>query len=272
MPEEWPDRWFVTNGVVAVGPVSFGRLLQGVAQGQIPEGSVVRHESWHAWRRLEDIGPRGSDGRQQTVEGLALLSSSLELCQSSPVSEPPPRSRRDRRNSSVPPVEPPVRSAWRPVRVDPASAFEKVEDLGEALVVGLSMAVPAAAADVGIVHSYRADVGGMLTVGGHGPGTELLLGERVADSDPTLTAARAGSTILAEAEFGENGRHLLGRLERCLAGTRGVAMVPLVLYGELVAMFELGRRNRAFRAREIARAEDVVDALAERSVVMGWLE
>jgi hypothetical protein len=36
-------------------------------------------------------------------------------------------------------------------------------------------------------------------------------------------------------------------------------------------MIELGRSARLFRAREIARVEDVVEALAERIVVAGWL-
>jgi hypothetical protein len=48
-------------------------------------------------------------------------------------------------------------------------------------------------------------------------------------------------------------------------------MVPVVLYGDLVAIFELGRTARPFRAREVARAEDVLDALASRCVVMGWI-
>jgi hypothetical protein len=37
-------------------------------------------------------------------------------------------------------------------------------------------------------------------------------------------------------------------------------------------MIELGRAARPFRAREIARVEDVIDVLAERIVVAGWLE
>jgi hypothetical protein len=52
----------------------------------------------------------------------------------------------------------------------------------------------------------------------------------------------------------------------------GVAMVPLRLYGELVALFEVGRGGHPFRAREIARVEDVVEVLTERAVLMGWFE
>jgi len=69
--DEWPDRWFVTNGVVAVGPVSFELLLRGVALGRIPRGSVVRHESWQVWRRLEDIGAL------MVLEHVAMLASML---------------------------------------------------------------------------------------------------------------------------------------------------------------------------------------------------
>ena len=37
------DRWFVTNGVVAVGPVTFELVLRGVATGRISTSSFVRH-------------------------------------------------------------------------------------------------------------------------------------------------------------------------------------------------------------------------------------
>ena len=37
-----------------------------------------------------------------------------------------------------------------------------------------------------------------------------------------------------------------------------------------MAIFELARSQRPFKAREVARVEDVVEALAARCVVMGW--
>jgi hypothetical protein len=49
-------------------------------------------------------------------------------------------------------------------------------------------------------------------------------------------------------------------------------MVPVCLYGELMAMIEVGRGGQPFRAREIARMEDVTEVLTERAVLMGWLE
>jgi hypothetical protein len=99
-----------------------------------------------------------------------------------------------------------------------------------------------------------------------------LLGERLAEDDPTLVAAKNGFTVLSEPQFGNESRHIAGRLIRCLPHVLGVAMVPLCLYGELVAIFEVGRGGQPFRAREIARVEDVIEVLAERAVLMGWLE
>ncbi|MGC4093425.1 MAG: hypothetical protein QM756_37125 [Polyangiaceae bacterium] len=148
--------------------------------------------------------------------------------------------------------------------------LEHATEFGQALLLSLSTAATAASAEVGLVHRVRRDLGCVVVAGGHGSTTEHLLGERLSDDDPTLAAARAGHTVLGEPEFGENSRFLLGRLGRCLPLARGVAMVPLLLYGDLVAIFELGRMHAPFRAREIARVEDVVEALAGRSVVMGW--
>jgi len=53
---------------------------------------------------------------------------------------------------------------------------------------------------------------------------------------------------------------------------QSVAMVPLLVYGELVALFGIARNSWPFRAREIGWVEDVIGALAERTVVMGWAE
>jgi hypothetical protein len=271
--DEWPDRWFVTNGVVAVGPVSFELLLRSVAQGRIPRGSFVRHDTWQVWRRLEDIGALSRDGRQRTIEDLALLSSSLELRAQGPLSEPPPPPSGQEIRASIAPGDSTPQSALhrlRPVSVDPVGVLEHATELRQALLLTLSTAVAAAAAEVGLVHRVRRDLGAVVVIGGHGSTTEHLLGERFNDADPTLAAAHAGHTVVSEPEFGENSRFILGRLGRCLPGARGVAMVPLLLYGELVAIFELGRALRPFRAREVARAEDVIEALAARSVVMGW--
>jgi hypothetical protein len=266
------DRWFVTNGVVAVGPVSFDLLMRGAEHGRIPHGSFVRHESWQVWRRLDEIGSLPPDGREQTVEDLATHSESLESRASNPNDSAPPPSNGELKLDLRGTRQVAPRSTFRATTVDPVGVLSHAYDLSEALLLTISTAVAAAGAEVGLVHRSRRDLRSVVTVGGHGPRTERLLGERIADDDPTLNAAQSGFSVMSEPQLGTESRHIAGRLIRCLPEIRAVAMVPLCVYGELVALFEIGRGGQPFRAREIARVEDVVDVLAERAVLMGWLE
>lgn len=264
------DQWYVTNGIVAVGPVTFDLLTRGLAHGRIPTNSFVRHESWKVWRRLEDIEGLSTVTRMRTVEELSVISLSAEGRASSPYSVPPP-----------PPAEiEPVRAAddeaprstMRPVAVDPVGVLASARDLDDAFLLTLSTAVAASCAHVGLLHRVRPDFGATVVACVQGPGAELLLGERLAADDAALNAADVGHTVIGEPRLGDAGRYIAGRIGRCIPNPRGVAMVPLILHGALVAMVELGRRFRPFRAREIARVEDVVEALAERIVVMGWID
>jgi hypothetical protein len=268
------DRWYVTNGVVAVGPVDFDLLTRGMMHGQIPNGSLVRHESWKVWRPLEDIRSLSPAERDRTVEHFADISASVDARACSPASNPPPPPRREELHDlSCEQEETPSRQSLRPVAVDPVGVLANAQDLDEAFLLALSTAVKAAGATVGLVHRWRPDLDSVVTQYGHGPKTELLLGERLGADDATLAAARAGNTVMGEPQPGEAARYCAGRLGRCLGSNpRGIAMVPLHLFGKLLAMFELGRETRPFRACEIARVEDVVEALAERIVVTGWVE
>jgi hypothetical protein len=210
--------------------------------------------------------------RRKTIEDLASASAGVEQRARSVLSEPPPPPSGAELSSRPVNLEPAQRKSFRPVSVDPVGVLSNAAELQEALLLTVSTAVAAASADVGLVHRVRGDLNAAVTVGGHGPGTELLLGERLAREDPTLVAARSGRTVLSEPIPGDVSRYLIGRIERCLPEPASVAMVPLLLYGELVAIFEIGRRGRPLRAHEVARVEDVVEALAERTVVMGWLD
>jgi hypothetical protein len=266
------DRWFVTNGVAAVGPVTFELLLRGVAHGRIATTSFVRHESWQVWRRFDELESLSAVHRRKTVEDLANASAGVEQRARSIFSEPPPPPSGAELSSRPVNVEPAQRTSFRPVSVDPVGVLSNASELQDALLLTVSTAVAAASADVGLVHRVRGDLGAAVTVGGHGPRTELLLGERLSREDPTLLAARGGRTVLSEPRPGDVSRYIIGRIERCIPDPVSVAMVPLLLYGELVALFEIGRRARPLRAHEVARVEDVVEALAERTVVMGWLD
>lgn len=266
------DRWFVTNGVVAVGPVTFDLLTRGVAHGRIPANSFVRHESWKVWRRLEDIDGLSAVTRLKTIQELAGLSQNADMRASDPGNEPGPPMSHTELDVPANDAEVPPRSTMRPVAVDPVGVLANAQDLDDACLLALSTAVAASSAHVGLLHRVRPDLGATVTACVQGANAERLLGEKLAAHDPALAAADAGHTVMGEPRFGEAGRYIAGRIGRCVPNPRGVAMVPLTSGGALVAMLELGRRWRPFRAREIARVEDVVEALSERIVVMGWLE
>lgn len=263
------DQWFVTNGVVAHGPVEFDRLTAGLAHGRISPRSFVRHQSWKVWRALSEIEGLSALDRRETVERLAGISSVAEERAADPRSYPPPPISSpevvELRMDSTPPL-----SSVRPAAVDPVGVLTSARDLEDALLLTLSTAVAAAKADVGLLHRPRPELGAVVTSYAHGPHAESLLGARLAEDDPSLLAARTGHTILGEPQPGDAGRYIAGRLAPCLGTVRGIAMIPIIVFDDLVAMLELGRAVSAFRAREIGRVEDVIEAVVGRIVVQGW--
>jgi hypothetical protein len=59
------DKWYVTDGMNAVGPVELTLLVRGVEAGRVPLDSFVRHEGWKVWRPLADFAE--SDGVPEPV-------------------------------------------------------------------------------------------------------------------------------------------------------------------------------------------------------------
>src|SRR5262245_9310378 len=49
------DRWYVTNGTTAVGPVNFELLARGIEAGKVPLESFIRHEAWTVWKPLAEV-------------------------------------------------------------------------------------------------------------------------------------------------------------------------------------------------------------------------
>lgn len=263
-----PDQWFVTNGVVAMGPVEFERLATGLAGGKIPPASFVRHKSWRVWRELREIEKLSTRDRFETVLMLADISGAAEKRAANPSSCPPPplEDAPDSTADSQPPL-----SSMRPAAVDPVAVLAAARNLEDALLLTLSTAIAAANADVGLLHQTRPEHGAVVTSYAHGKNAEALLGARIPEDDPALVSARTGRTVMGEPQHGDTGRYIAGRLSPCLGTVRGVAMVPVVVFGELVALIELGRGQTPFRAREIARVEDVIEAFTARVVVQGWI-
>ena len=264
VPASSEDRWYVTNGVVAVGPVGFELMKRGIEAGRIPPGSFVRHETWKVWRRLEDIGALTAAKRQETVEHLAAVSASAEERASSPHHEPPtPPASEEAEAEPIVIVEVPPSTRPPPI-VDPVGVLASATDDDGAMLLALSTAVTAAGAHIGFLHLVRPDLGATVCTFANGPDAEVLLGERLASNDAALIAAQAGHTVMGEPRLGEAGRYIAGRMARCLPGPRGVAMVPVMADGLMRAMIEVGRASRPFRAAEIARVEEVAETLSRR--------
>lgn len=261
----------MTNGVVAQGPVDFDRLARGVAHGQISAGSFVRHQSWKVWRELSEIGSLSAADRSETVRRLAGISHVAEARAADPRSTPPPPLEVSPDSYRVREDSHPPLSSIRPAAVDPVGVLAAARTLEDALLLTLSTAVAASKGDAGLLHRDRPELGAVVTTYAHGPNAETLLGSRLDQDDPSLLAAANGRTVLGEPQLGDAGRYIAGRLAPCLGPVHGVAMVPIVVFGKLLGVLELGRTLTPFRAREIARVEDVVEALAARIVVEGWL-
>jgi hypothetical protein len=262
------DRWVATDGLVAIGPVTLATLLREIARGKLHSSALARHESWQVWRRLSDVAYLSGEDRNRATQSFAEISAAVDERASGPHSSPPPPPSSAELTAAANDSVPPPASSRRPV--DPIGVLAQARSLSDAMLLTLSTAVAAAHADVGLYHRPRPDLDTFIVAGAHGSGAELLLGERLASTDPTVLAARSGITVVAEPHPGEVGRHVMGRLSRCISAPRGAAMVPLMHDGAVIAVFEIARASRPFSAREVARIEEIVQALAERILVTGW--
>lgn len=65
-----PDRWYVTNGVNAVGPVDTHLLARGIAAGKVPMDAFIRHVSWKVWKPLEELAIISDDADASNMQPL----------------------------------------------------------------------------------------------------------------------------------------------------------------------------------------------------------
>jgi len=228
------DRWYVTNGATAVGPVNLDLLARGIEAGRVPLESFVRHEAWKVWRPLSDI---------------AVVTTA-----------PPPA-------VSTDDITSPGRPAT-PLDLTPADALAGAADLHDALLLLMAAAVQRTAADGAIIHRMEDD--GAVAVCAHGPQMFQVLGERTRLLDPVMVAAAAGTFVVAEPAPGAAGHALLARMACLGVSGEGALMLPIRPRGRLLGALELGR-GAPFRAGEIAAAEALVGALVDKIEANGWM-
>jgi GYF domain 2 len=239
------DHWYVTDGATAVGPVTLELLGRGIDAGKVPLDGFVRHESWTGWRRLSDMvetapefDPRKTF-RMGTAVPLAYVAAQAAA------------------NAA----------ASQPGHGAAAPALSAAADLPEALLLLLADAVRACEADVALVHHVRDE--GTVVVCSHGPRMYEALGRKTPPSDPALAAAKLGHTVMAEPAPAPAGRAIRSRLSRPELAVEGAFMVPIRPGGQLFAFVEIGRA-RAFRAKDVAAVEALVEALVAEVEAEGW--
>jgi hypothetical protein len=224
------DRWYVSNGAAAVGPVNLDLLARGVQAGKVPLESFVRNEAWNVWRPLNEV-----------------------VIAESEISDRPTL-----------PAQDDVVLAGRPSRPEdftPADAIAGAADRHDALLLLLSAVVSQFRADGAVIHEMRGNCA--LAVCAHGPNMFDVLGQKTKILDPAIVAAAAGSLVVAEPIPGPAGKAVAERM-RCLgAAGEGLLMVPIRPHGKLFGILEVGRGD-AFRAKDLAGIEALVEALVAK--------
>lgn len=224
------DRWYVTNGATAVGPVNLDLIARGVEAGKVPLESFVRHEAWKVWRPLADLAEITDE------DGLPL--------------QP--------RTSLTDDISAQGARPTLPEDFHPSDAVAGAAHRRDALLLLLAAAVARGHADVAMIHQVR-DTGAE-AVCAHGPAVFEALGMRTRLLDPALLAAAAGVTVIAEPTPGPAGQAMIARLSKLGTEVTGAVMLPIRPHGRLYGTIELGRRT-AFRAIEVAGLDALVDAL-----------
>jgi hypothetical protein len=223
----------VTTGHTAVGPVNLDLIARGVEAGKVPVEAFVRHEQWKVWRPLAELAEIVDDEGQRP--------STDDISEGARPTLP---------NDFV-----------------PADAIDGAGDRREALMLMMTAAVVRGGAEIALVHELE-DAEAVVACA-HGPRMFEALGMRTPLLDPTLIAAAAGMTVIAEPTPGPAGQAMIARLSQLAesAAQGGAIMIPIRPGGRLFGMIELGRAT-PFRAAEIASLEALVGALVVK--LEGW--
>ncbi len=236
------DRWYVTTGNEAVGPVNLDLLARGVEAGKVPLGAFVRHEGWKVWRPLVELAIVLDDD------------------------EPGDAITRDLTDDISEAGRPSTPSDFAPV-----DAIDGAADRREALVLLMTAAVVRCGADAVIVHEIDDECAAAVCA--HGPSRREALGMRTPRFDPAVVAATAGVLVVEPDPAHEEGSarrppapagaSLVARLSRLACPIEGALLIPIRTHDRVTGMIEIGRRA-PFDPEEIASLAALVDALAHK--------
>jgi len=210
--------WHVTNGELVVGPVTTNLLLRGIAVGKVPDDARVWRHPWPFWRPLGAVREVRALWRAQERLGPA-------WCPSTTWSPPPASSA--------------LVGATRWI----SSGMDEQE------VIGLTLAAAARElrATSGLAHRPLRALGSLVVRSVVGEDVRDRLGASTPASDHAMRAARMGATILDGRGFATATTASLDRLGHRDEPRAGVALAPVYFGARLVAILELGKRDRPFR-------------------------
>ena len=220
-----PPLWMLTDGWRTVGPFTTTALVQGVRAGRVPELCGARPSPAGEWRALDRI-------REVRAARDAIFR------------------RRPKPTLSQ-------------LSLEGARTLLSFSSGLETLEVGLRAAALELSAEFGFVHVFE---GGNRAITRHafGPGAGGRIGCPLLDADILSHVARSHSIAVGDVDSHHAFRVAASRLGGRSAEVRGVAMTPIVQNHTVVAMLELGRTGRRFRASDTAKLRDVGRRIVER--------
>ncbi|MBX3126430.1 MAG: GAF domain-containing protein [Polyangiaceae bacterium] len=221
-----PPLWYVSNGETTVGPVRSDLLMRGVWFDRIPGDCWVREARWREYRALDQVREVASTRRARRLGFDA------------------PRIRR----------RPPLPEALE-------GSFAAASDPVEVATLLLNALMDRTGAELGAIHRSHRRYDRPVTTCVRGAGLLDLLERPIERDDPAILVARSGRVVFGKPDDGPLGRRISARLA-IEAPVAGVALVPMVQSGQLVAVLELGRSDHAFRRRDV----ELVRALTHAAV------
>ncbi|MBK9262932.1 MAG: DUF4339 domain-containing protein [Polyangiaceae bacterium] len=244
------DRWYVSDGATAVGPVALELLARGIEEGRVPLESYVRHEAWRVWRPLSEVAlvnfPPAADSAAPT---------------------PPYHGPMPEMYDATDDVTLPGRPLL-PEELHPSDALEGAADMHDALHLLLNAAVLHLVVDVALLHVVG-DQGAVVQYA-HGPFSRSMIGTQTSFTDPVMALARAGTVIVAEPAPGPAGQALVQRLSQLGVQCEAATMHPIIVGGRLLAVLEVGRKGPQLKASELVLIERLVDTFVSRTDAGAW--
>lgn len=142
-------------------------------------------------------------------------------------------------------------------------ALLEISSGSDTLETGLRAAALELSAELGFIHVFEPSQRAV-TRYAFGPGARGRIGCPLLGSDVLSHVARTHALALGDVDTHHAFRVAASRLGGRAAEVRGVAMVPIVREGNVIAMLELGRSGRNFRRSDATKLRSIAGRMSAR--------